>query len=123
MSECQALKDFFAAWGKTDAAARRSAIAGAMADQFAYSDPRSGSRITTLDGLADYVGQFSANAPGWTAEVEKTDVQNGFVRALVRFGGKGPDGKDMAQHGTYFADLAAGGRIATLSGFVGREPG
>ena len=42
---------------------------------------------------------FSANAPGWTAKVVKTDEVGGAVRATVAFGGMGPDGKEMVQHG------------------------
>ena len=122
MPDTASLSQFFDAWSQTDAAARHAAIDGAMADRFAYSDPRSGGRLTALDALADYVGQFSANAPGWTAQVEASDTQNGFVRALIRFGGKGPDGSDMAQHGTYFADLDADGKITSLAGFVGKAP-
>ena len=117
------LETFFGAWGETDAGPRAAAIADAMAPQFTYSDPRSGARITDLDALTDYVSQFSANAPGWTASVAASDAANGFTRALVAFGGMGPDGSEMIQHGTYFAELDGDGRIVTLAGFVGKEIG
>ena len=114
-----ALETFFDAWSETDAASRRDKIASAMAESFAYSDPRSGAALTDLDALSDYVGQFSANAPGWTATVEKAETINGFARATVAFGGKGPDGSDMVQHGTYFAAVDTDDKLTTLAGFVG----
>lgn len=110
---------FFDAWSMTDADARRRAIDSAMAPAFTYSDPRSGGRLTDPGALNDYLGAFSANAPGWTATVASADTRDGYVRALVAFGGKGPDGTDMVQHGQYFAELDGDGRIATIVGFVG----
>ena len=113
-----AITGFFGAWGETGAEPRAAAIKAAMADDFVYIDPRVPGPITSLDALADYVGQFSANAPGWSARAVKTDVLHGHARVLVAFGGKGPDGSEMVQHGTYFAEMA-GDRIARLVGFVG----
>lgn len=119
----KSLDDFFAAWSETDAEARMALIAGATTTDATYSDPRSGGRLAGQEAMAEYVGMFSANAPGWTAEVVKSDEVNGYARALVKFGGKGPDGQDMAQHGTYFADLDDTGMIVALAGFVGSEIG
>ncbi len=113
------LATFFGAWSTTDPAARQSAIESAMAPAFNYSDPRSNGRLTDTAALADYVGAFSANAPGWTATVAHADTRDGYVRALVAFGGKGPDGSEMIQHGQYFAELDSDGRIMMLAGFVG----
>lgn len=118
-----ALALFFDAWSEADAELRHRAIKTAMADEFCYSDPRSGGRLTSVDALSDYVGNFSASAPGWTATVENTDGINGFIRALVLFSGAGPDGAQMGQHGTYFAEADPNGRITRLAGFVGREAG
>ncbi|SLN26077.1 nuclear transport factor 2 family protein [Pseudooctadecabacter jejudonensis] len=114
-----ALATFFASWGEADADARKAMIAKAIADGFTYSDPRSGGRLSGLDAVADYVGMFSANAPGWTASVDTADTVNDYTRATVAFGGKGPDGSDMIQHGTYFADTNADGKLVMLAGFVG----
>ena len=118
-----ALDTFFDAWSKPDAAERAALIGAAMAPDASYSDPRSGGRISGLDAISQYVEMFSANAPGWTADVVNSDEVNGYARALVKFGGPGPDGQDMAQHGTYFADLDASGKITALAGFVGAEIG
>lgn len=113
-----AIDTFFAAWGEADGSRRAAMIAEAMAESFTYSDPRSPGEITSLDGLTEYVAMFSANAPGWTAKVVSSDTVNATTRAVVAFGGKGPDGSDMVQHGTYFA-VDDGGKITLLAGFVG----
>ena len=115
-----ALEQFFGAWSETDTDARKSAIADAAADGFIYSDPRSGKRLDTPDAISDYIGAFSASAPGWTAKVVTADEVNGYVRAVVAFGGMGPDGSEMVQHGTYFAELDTAGKLKLLAGFVGK---
>ncbi|MEL6958132.1 MAG: nuclear transport factor 2 family protein [Pseudomonadota bacterium] len=114
-----ALNTFFDAWGEADADKRASMIADSVAEGGLYSDPRSGARLDTHGAIAEYVGMFSANAPGWTAKVVKSDNVNGYVRAIVAFGGKGPDGNEMVQHGTYFADAGADGKLTLIAGFVG----
>ena len=113
-----ALATFFEAWGEADAKARRALIEKSCTPDFSYSDPRSGARLGGLDAVAEYVGQFSANAPGWSATVVNADVVNGYARAIVAFGGKGPDGSEMVQHGTYFCD-EDDGKLAMIAGFVG----
>ncbi|EAR52401.1 hypothetical protein OG2516_07987 [Oceanicola granulosus HTCC2516] len=110
----EALDTFFSAWGETDADRRRELISGVLAPAFSYCDPRTPGRITTADALLDYVGAFSANAPGWTASVVRADGHHGYTRALVAFG----DG-EMAQHGTYFGEADESGNIVLLTGFVG----
>ena len=108
------IQQFFDAWGQPDAARRRDLIAGAMADPFLYADPRTGQDITTLDALSDYVGQFTASAPGWTAAVVQSDGHGDHRRAVVAF----RDAGEARQHGTYVAHLTEG-RIDRLVGFVG----
>ncbi|MGV6839515.1 MAG: hypothetical protein ACWA40_04905 [Planktomarina sp.] len=119
MPDFAALHRFFEAWGETNPQTQSGEIANVMADTFTYADPRSGGRITDINDLCSYVAMFAANAPGWTARVEKTDESCGYVRTVVAFGGKGPDGTDMVQHGTYFAELDSAEKITTLVGFVG----
>jgi hypothetical protein len=113
------LDTFFDAWSETDESARHAATASATTDGIVYADPRTPHPVEGHDALTSYVGQFSANAPGWTAHVVKRDETDGMIRATVAFGGKGPDGADMVQHGQYFAETGADGRIARLTGFVG----
>jgi len=119
MSDFPALNSFFDAWGDAQPDIQAAAISGAISESFTYADPRSGDRIKDLDALCAYVAMFAANAPGWTASVVKADESCGYVRVVVAFGGQGPDGSDMIQHGTYFAELDSAGKIQTLAGFVG----
>jgi len=110
---------FFAAWSETDADKRAALIASATAPDVTYSDPRSGGRLAGQSALSDYVGMFSANAPGWTAKVVSSDAVNGYARTLVAFGGMGPDGAEMTQHGTYFSETDNTGNLVMIAGFVG----
>jgi hypothetical protein len=109
------LADFFGAWANADAAAQKDTITDAMAADFVYSDPRSDGRLTTIDTLASYVAQFTANAGGMMAGVIKTDTHNGYIRAIVGFGANGA----WMQKGTYFATHDDAGKISLLSGFIG----
>ncbi|PTX57135.1 hypothetical protein C8N43_1801 [Litoreibacter ponti] len=112
-----AIERFFDAWGMADDAARATAIAESFAKGGTYADPRSDGTLSG-DAIATYVNAFSANAPGWTAKVVKSDEIAGCIRCTVAFGGKGPDGSEMVQHGQYFAEMDAG-HIAKMTGFVG----
>ncbi|MBX2839605.1 MAG: nuclear transport factor 2 family protein [Gammaproteobacteria bacterium] len=112
------ISTFFDAWQLADAAARLEKITAAVTANVQYDDPRSPETIHGVDALAEYVGMFSANAPGWTAKVVKSDVTAGMTRATVAFGGKGPDGNDMIQHGQYFVETD-GDLISRMVGFVG----
>lgn len=113
------IETFFEAWAVADASARAEMIAGTLAPDATYSDPRSGGRLTG-DAIAEYVSAFSANAPGWTANVEHVSDVNGYFRVRVAFGGQGPVGAMMIQHGTYFVDAGDNG-LKTIAGFVGAE--
>ncbi|MFZ3580892.1 molecular chaperone GroEL [Loktanella sp. DJP18] len=108
------IQHFFDAWGEGDATRRRDLIAGAMADDFIYADPRTGQDVTTLDALADYVGEFTATAVGWTATVVQSDGHGDHHRAVIAFLEDG----EARQHGTYYAHMTEG-QIAALIGFVG----
>lgn len=115
----QPLETFFAAWSEADAKARGALIASAMSGDATYADPRAQEPVTGLDALNDYVGMFSANAPGWSATVLKSDSIAGVTRATVAFGGKGPDGLDMVQMGQYFVEIGKDGLISRMIGFAG----
>ncbi len=119
MSDSQALKDFFAAWGENDATPPGGVDPlGGGERLHATADPNTpepiGSRSTKSCG---YVAQFSANMPGASATViDPVDQHHGHARVSVRwdFGG----GKQMV--GQYFADIDGDGKIAGLVGFVGK---
>jgi len=109
---------FFDAWGMSDDTARLKAISAAFATDGTYADPRSPEALQGADAIAGYVNNFSASAPGWTATVVNHSSTGNSHRATVAFGGMGPDGKEMVQHGQYFADMD-GAKITRMVGFVG----
>lgn len=113
-----AVSAFFDAWQLEAADARLAKITTAVTSTIQYDDPRTPSSINGVDALVEYVGMFSANAPGWSAKVVGTDTTAGVIRATVAFGGQGPDGKEMIQLGQYFVEMD-GDLIARMVGFVG----
>lgn len=112
------IETFFEAWGMADDAARSDAISSVYGSAGTYSDPRSEGTLTGPAAITEYVSMFSANAPGWTAKVVNSSETAGMIRATVAFGGMGPDGKEMVQHGQYFAETDEG-KIARMVGFAG----
>jgi hypothetical protein len=113
-----AVETFFGAWSMADANAQKAAIAGCYAPDGEYADPRSSGVLSGVASIAEYVSMFSANAPGWTATVVKDDESGGAMRVTVAFGGMGPDGSEMVQHGQYFVEFN-GDTISRMIGFVG----
>ncbi len=109
---------FFDAWAIESAEARTEKIVSAVTTDVEYDDPRTPETIKGVDALSEYVGMFSANAPGWSAKVLSSDSVAGVTRATVAFGGKGPDGNDMVQNGQYFVEME-GDLISRMVGFVG----
>ena len=120
MSEAQLdpIAIFFDAWQMTEANDRLEKITSAVTTRIQYDDPRTPETIKGIDALSEYVGMFSANAPGWTAKVVKSDTINNMIRATVAFGGMGPDGNEMIQYGQYFVEKK-GDLISRMVGFVG----
>ena len=112
------ISTFFDAWQMDEADARHAKIASAVSSDVQYDDPRTPETINGVNALADYVGMFSANAPGWSAKVVASDTVGGMTRATVAFGGMGPDGSEMVQHGQYFVETD-GDVISRMVGFVG----
>ncbi|MGR3485344.1 MAG: nuclear transport factor 2 family protein [Paracoccaceae bacterium] len=106
---------FFDAWGAPEPE-RRAALADAMADEFAYADPRSGGDLTTLDALDAYVARFGAQAPGWSATVTDRHGNARDVEAQVDFSGPDGQGGTMTQRGRYAVTLDTSGRIARMTG-------
>lgn len=114
----KALSLFFDAWQIESADRRRELIEKAVSPDIRYDDPRTSHSINGVAALCNYVGMFSANAPGWSAKVVDTSATAGMVRATVAFGGPGPDGSDMVQLGQYFAEFTDD-QISRLVGFAG----
>jgi len=112
------ISTFFDAWVLESANARLAKITSAVTANIQYDDPRTPQTVKGINALSEYVGMFSANAPGWSAKVIKTDTIAGMTRATVAFGGKGPDGNEMVQLGQYFVETD-GDHICRMVGFVG----
>ncbi len=113
-----AIDTFFDAWGMESDSDRRAAINSVYAPSGTYADPRTPSLLTGPKAIAGYVNMFSANAPGWTAKVVKSDTTEGAFRVTIAFGGIGPDGNEMVQHGQYFVTMD-GSKISRMVGFAG----
>ena len=116
MSDC--IATFFEAWQIENADSRLDKIKRSVTEGIHYDDPRTPETVKGVDALSEYVGMFSANAPGWTAKVVKSDTIGNVTRATVAFGGMEPDGNEQVQLGQYFAELD-GGLVSRLVGFVG----
>lgn len=109
---------FFDAWELEAEDERLEKISNSVAASIVYVDPRTPEPITGIRALGEYVGMFSANAPGWSAKVVKRDTIAGMTRATVAFSGKGADGTVQTQLGQYFVELD-GDLISRMVGFVG----
>ena len=109
---------FFSAWQIEAADERLEKIRSSVAPGVYYVDPRTPEPINGISALSEYVGMFSANAPGWSAKVLGADSSGGMTRATVAFGGAGPDGSEQVQLGQYFVEID-GGLISRMVGFVG----
>ena len=112
------LDTFFAAWQVESQDERLEKITASVSPDIVYVDPRTPEPITNSSALGEYVGMFSANAPGWSAKVVKRDTVGGVSRATVAFSGKGPDGTEQTQLGQYFVEMN-GDLISRMIGFVG----
>ncbi len=117
-----AIKTFFDAWELEADDARKAKISSAVTASVRYDDPRTPDTVIGVDALIEYVGMFSANAPGWSAKVIGTSATAGVTRANVAFGGAGPDGKQITQLGQYFVEME-GDLISRMVGFVGTGEG
>ncbi|MGX5175324.1 hypothetical protein ACUR5C_14995 [Aliikangiella sp. IMCC44653] len=116
MSDC--ITAFFEAWQIVDAELRLSKIKSAVTETVRYDDPRTPETLQGIEALNHYVGMFCANAPGWSANVVKSDTIAGVTRVTVAFKGIGPDGTEQTQFGQYFVEQD-GDRVSRMIGFVG----
>lgn len=109
---------FFSAWQVESQEERLEIITNTVASSIVYVDPQTPEPITSIGALSEYVGMFSANAPGWSAKVVVSDKIAGMTRATVAFSGKGSDGTVQTQLGQYFVE-SDGDLISRMVGFVG----
>lgn len=116
MSDC--IATFFDAWQVEEAELRLTKINSSVTKTIRYDDPRTPETVNGVEALNNYVGMFSANAPGWTAKVIKSDTIADVTRVTVAFGGMGPDGSEQVQLGQYFVEKD-GGLVSRMVGFIG----
>lgn len=116
MSDC--ITTFFDAWQMEETEARLAKLISSVTETIHYDDPRTPETVNGIPALNNYLGMFSANAPGWSAKVIKTDTVAGVTRATVAFGGMGPDGSEQVQLGQYFVEKD-GDLVSRMVGFVG----
>jgi len=112
------ITQFFNAWEIADAETRLSTLSNCIDKSTVYLDPRTPDSLVGIDAINEYVGMFSANAPGWAAKVVKMDSIAGTKRVTIAFGGKGADGSEQVQLGQYFVEYD-GALISRMTGFVG----
>ena len=106
---------FFSAWSMADASERGAAISAAMAADATYADPRTPGTLTGPAAVSDYVGNFTAAAPGATVAVVKSGETQGATLATIAFRMAG----GMEQMGQYFVETNDDGHISRMVGFVG----
>ncbi|MEM8980831.1 MAG: molecular chaperone GroEL [Pseudomonadota bacterium] len=111
----EGLKQFFAAWGETNAAAREEILRAVLNLKFSYVDPRMDAPTEDLSTLNDYIGQSASFAPGAQAKVVITSTTAGIDRATVAFEMPGMD----PQMGQYVVEYDATGTIIRMIGFAG----
>ena len=116
MSDC--ITTFFEAWQTEEAEVRLAKLNRSVTTTIQYDDPRTPETVNGVAALNDYVGMFSASAPGWSAKVIKSDRVADVTRVTVAFGGVGPDGSEQVQLGQYFVEKD-GGLVSRMIGFVG----
>jgi len=112
------ISHFFDAWQLESPDARLEKITSAVTQNIQYDDPRTPQTVKGIDALSEYVGMFSANAPGWVAKVIGSNTTAGMTRTTVAFSGMGPNGTEMVQLGQYFVETE-GDLISRMVGFVG----
>lgn len=118
MSEFTDLIDrYLMAWNETDPDQRRRLIAGAFTEDARYLDPlMAGDGRAAIDGM---IAAVQERFPGYRFR-RKGEVDGHHDR--VRFSWElAPEGGPVFVDGTDFA-VVADGRLATVTGFLDRQP-
>ena len=107
-----------ASWNETDEGERRKLLDRSWADDGIYQDPMG--RAEGRDALVAHIGGFQEMMPGSTIEATSgVDVYGNVFRfAWVM---RDADGA-VALEGMDFGELAADGRVASITGFFGPFP-
>ena len=118
-----AVDNFFRSWGNSPEAEalRHDLFGSALAEDCRYCDPRSDGHVVSPHNIAEYVGMFNNQTPGWTAEVVEYEERQPHARAKVKFSGPDAEGKMLEQHGVYFVDMNEDGKLTQIVGFADDE--
>ncbi|MFN3207867.1 MAG: molecular chaperone GroEL [Roseovarius sp.] len=109
------VRRFFNAWGDSDAEARMAVLNDVLATGVRYADSRLKTPLEGSAAVVDYVGQYSAMAPGAIAQVADIECRDGVIRATVEF--IMADG--FIQPGQFMIETDDAGRLLRLVGFKG----
>ncbi|MDD9725922.1 molecular chaperone GroEL [Roseovarius sp. SK2] len=109
------VRRFFNAWGDGDAEARMAVLNDVLAAGVRYADPRLEEALVGTAAVIDYVGQYSAMAPGAIAQIANMDVRDGIIRATVEF--IMADGH--IQPGQFVIEVDSDERLTRIVGFKG----
>ena len=109
------VRRFFNAWGDGDAEARMAVLNDVLAAGVRYADPRLEEALVGTASVIDYVGQYSAMAPGAIAQIANMDVRDGIIRATVEF--IMADGH--IQPGQFVIEVDSDERLTRIVGFKG----
>ena len=115
-------RNLFEAWQIEETEPRRAKITSSVTKNIGYDDPRTTETLYGIDALCSYLGMFSANAPGWSAKVVKSDTTGNITRVTVAFSGMRPDGAEQVQFGQYFVEKEED-LVSRMVGFVGTGEG
>ncbi|MGY1639942.1 nuclear transport factor 2 family protein [Geodermatophilus sp. SYSU D00703] len=114
----QAVERYAAAWGETDAAARRTLLESCWAEDGVYCDPLN--RVEGRDALSAMIGSFHDGNPGARIDVVSgVDQHDGYLRFAWRM--SAPDGS-VALEGIDFGELDGAGALRRIVGFFGPLP-
>jgi hypothetical protein len=107
-----------AAWLEEDPDARRALLDKAWSDGGVYRDPTAD--LSGRAALSDHIGGFHRRTPGARIVITSAvDAHHGKLRFTWRM--LGADGATMLE-GIDFGELAADGRLASITGFFGPLP-
>jgi hypothetical protein len=109
------VEDYIAAWNETDADRRRALVAETFSDDASYLDPlMSGEGTNGIDAM---IAGAQAAYPGHRFELAGAPNEH---HDRVRFAWQllGPNGGGAVAAGLDFAEVAADGRLRSVTGFL-----
>ncbi|MGK7654454.1 molecular chaperone GroEL [Roseovarius sp. B08] len=109
------VRRFFNAWGDGDAEARMAVLNDVLATGVRYADPRLDEALVGPAAVMEYVGQYSAMAPGAIVQIASMETRDSITRATVEF--IMADGH--IQLGQFVIEMDGDQRLTRVVGFKG----